>query len=345
MRFPAPLPLALLAAAALAACRAAPAPAGRPAHYPAVGAVPRGDADFNALVPAGARIERLAGGFAWAEGPVWRRGGGYLLFSDIPKNAVYRWSDREGLTVFLRPAGYTAPDPPGGQLGSNGLKLDRQDRLVYADHGDRAIVRLDEGNYTRTALAARYQGKRLNSPNDLAIRSNGDIYFTDPPYGLKGLDHDPAKELDFSGVYRLTPSGELTLLTRDLAFPNGIAFSPDEKTLYVSSSDPAHAVWMAYPVRPDGTLAPGRVLFDATSLVGDARPGLPDGLAVDARGDIFGGGPGGVLVITPAGRHLGTIATKQATANVAFGGDGSDLYLTSDTLLLRVRTATKGNGW
>ncbi len=337
MRFP-----TLLAAAALAlpafACHAV-------ARFPDVGLVPSGDAAFHQLVPAGARIERLAGGFAWAEGPTWRRSGGYLLFSDIPKNTVYRWSDRDGLTVFLRPAGYTAPDPPGRELGTNGLKLDAQDRLVAASHGDRAIVRFDEGNYTRVALAARYQGKRLNSPNDLAIRSNGDIYFTDPPYGLKGLNQDPAKELDFSGVYRLTPAGVLTLLTRELTCPNGIVFSPDERTLYVSNSDPTHAVWMAYPVQPDGSIGAGRVLFDATSLVGPTHPGLPDGLTVDARGNLFAGGPGGVLVITPDGRHLGTIATRQPTANVAFGGDGSDLYLASDTLLLRVRTATKGRGW
>ncbi len=338
MRVPAAFTVGLLAAALAAGCH----PAGR---YPVVGVVPAGDAAFHQLVPAGARLERLAGGFAWAEGTIWRRSGGYLLFSDIPKNTIYRWSERDGLTVFLRPSGYTAPDPPGDQMGANAVKLDRQDRVVYADHGDRSVVRLDEANYTRTTLAARYQGKRLNSPNDLAVRSNGDIYFTDPPYGLRGLNQDPAKELDFSGVYRLTPTGELTLLTRELAFPNGIGFSPDEKTLYVSNSDPAHAVWMAYPVLADGTIGPGRVLFDATSLVGPTHPGLPDGLVIDARGNLFAAGPGGVLVITPDGRHLGTIATKQATANVAFGDDGSDLYLASDTLLLRVRTATKGNGW
>ncbi len=315
-------------------------------RYPFVGVIPRGDPAFHQLVPAGARLERLAGGFAWAEGPVWRRSGGYLLFSDIPKNTVYRWSDRDGLMVFLRPSGYTAPDPPGRELGTNGLKIDAQDRLVACDHGDRSVVRLDENNYTRIVLAARYQGKRLNSPNDLAIRANGDIYFTDPPYGLKGLNQDPAKELDFSGVYRLTPAGELTLLTRELNFPNGIAFSPDESTLYVSNSDPQHAVWMAYPVLANGSLGKGRVLFDATSLVGPTHPGLPDGLAVDRAGNLFGAGPGGVLVITPQGRHLGTIETRQPTANLAFGDDGASLYLASDTLLLRIRgLGTKGRGW
>ncbi|HEX9107319.1 MAG TPA: SMP-30/gluconolactonase/LRE family protein [Longimicrobiales bacterium] len=327
--------LLLLTALALSACRSGQS-------YPSVGVVPTGAAAFHALVPAGARLERLAGGFAWAEGPIWRKSGGYLLFSDIPKNTVYRWDDHSGLTVFLRPSGYTAPDPPGRELGANGVKLDGQDRVVMANHGDRAIERLDESNYTRIVLAARYQGKRLNSPNDLAVRSNGDIYFTDPPYGLKGLNADPAKELPFSGVYRLTPSGELTLLTRELTFPNGIAFSPDERTLYVSNSDPEHAVWMAYPVQADGSIGAGRVLFDATSLAKQGLPGLPDGLVIDRQGNLFAGGPGGVLVITPEGRHLGTIATRQPTANVAFGGDGSDLYMTSDTLLLRVRTSTRG---
>ncbi len=338
MSAPTRLVLFLATALLLVGCRST-----RP--YDVAGVVPAGAAAFNTLVPAGSRIQRLAGGFAWAEGPVWRRSGGYLLFSDIPKNTIYRWSETGGLTVFLRPAGYIAPDAPGRELGTNGLKIDAQDRLVMADHGNRQVARLNEENFTRTTLAARYQGKRLNSPNDLAIRSNGDIYFTDPPYGLKGVNQDPAKELDFNGVYRLTPAGELTLLTRELTFPNGIVFSPDERTLYVSNSDPAHAVWMAYPLRPDGSIGPGAVLFDATPLVRQGKPGLPDGMTVDRQGNLFAGGPGGVLVLTPDGRHLGTIETRQATANVAFGGDGSVLYLASDTTLLRVRVATRGVGY
>lgn len=328
---------ALAAAVVLAGsgCRSA-------ARLPVVGTVQPGDAAFAALVPPGARMERLAGGLQWAEGPIWRRNGGYLLFSDIPANTVYRWTERDGLTVFMRPAGYIAPDPPGRELGTNGLKLDRQGRLVFADHGNRQIARLDESNFTRTTLAARYQGKRLNSPNDLAVRSNGDIYFTDPPYGLKGLNKDPAKELDFSGVYRISAAGELTLLTKELPFPNGIAFSPDERTLYVANSDPEHAVWMAYPVQADGSIGTGRVLFDATSLAKQGKPGLPDGMVVDRQGNLFAAGPGGVLVLTPDGRHLGTIETRQPTANVAFGDDGSTLYMTSDSLLLRVRTRAHG---
>jgi gluconolactonase len=309
------------------------------------GTIERLDSALDALVPADARIEQLADGFDWSEGPVWRRSGGYLLFSDVPRNTIYRWQEKQGLTVFLRPAGYVGPDPPGRELGSNGLTLDAQDRLVMADHGNRQVARLDESNFTKTTLADRYEGKRLNSPNDLVYRSNGDLYFTDPPYGLKGLNDDPAKELAFSGVYRRTPAGQLTLLTQELRFPNGIALSPDERTLYVANSDPERAIWMAYDVQADGTVARGRVLFDATPLARQGRKGLPDGLRLDSRGNLFATGPGGVLVITPDGRHLGTITTPQATANCAFGDDGSTLYMTSHSRLLRVRLTTKGVGF
>ncbi len=333
---------------ALSACQLLGLSACQPgARYPVIAVVPRSGPDFQALVPAGARVERLATGFAWTEGPAWRRHGGYLLFSDIPRNTIYRWSARDGLSVFLRPAGYLPhdPPPPGRELGTNGLKIDGQDRLVMMDDGNRQVARLDEGNYTRVTLAARYEGKRLNSPNDLAIRSNGDIYFTDPPYGLQGQNADPAKELPFNGVYRLGADGRLTLLVRDLTFPNGIVFSPDERTLYVSVSDPTHAVWMAYPVLADGGLGSGRVLFDATSLARQGLKGLPDGMTVDRRGNLFAAGPGGILVLTPDGRHLGTIALDQPTANCAWGDDGATLYIASNMNLLRVRTATKGLGF
>ena len=332
----------LAAASLLALCACQPG-----ARYPVIAAVPRSGPAFEALVPAGTKVERLATGFAWSEGPAWRKAGGYLLFSDIPKNTIYRWSERDGLSVFLRPAGYLPHDPPapGRELGTNGLKIDGQDRLVMMDDGNRQVARLDESNYTRVTLAARYEGKRLNSPNDLAIRPNGDIYFTDPPYGLTGQNTDPAKELPFNGVYRLTPDGHLTLLARDLTFPNGIVFSPDGRTLYVSVSDPQHAVWMAYPVQGDGGIGSGRVLFDATSLVRQGLKGLPDGMTVDRNGNLFAAGPGGILVLTPDGRHLGTIALDQPTANCAWGDDGSTLYIASNMNLLRVRTATKGLGF
>lgn len=318
---------------------------GAATRYPVVGSLAAEDPGFHALVPRNAQIERLAEGFAWSEGPIWRASGGYLLFTDIPNNTIYRWSEADGLGVFLRPSGYVWPDAPGRELGSNGLAFDAEDRLVMADHGNRQVARLDESNFTKTPLAERYQGRRLNSPNDLVIRSNGDIYFTDPPYGLQGAHDSPLKELDFAGVYRLTPDGELTLLTRELRFPNGIAFSPDERTLYVSNSDRERAIWMAYDVADDGSIGNGRVLFDATSLVGEARPGLPDGIAVDRQGNLFATGPGGVLVITPEGQHLGTIVTGAATANCKFGDDGSTLYMTAHRNLLRIRLNTVGVGF
>lgn len=309
---------------------------------PTTGGIQDRDPAFEALVPREARLEKLAGGFDWVEGPVWRASGGYLLFSDIPRNTIYRWKEGEGLSVFLRPAGYTRSDPPGDELGTNALVFDAEDRLVMADHGNRQIARLEELKFTRTTLADRYQGRRLNSPNDLIFRSNGDLFFTDPPYGLRGLNGSPARELDVNGVYRLTPSGELTLVIRDLTFPNGVALSPDEQTLYVSNSDPQRPVWMAYDLRADGSLGPGRVLFDASALVREGKQGSPDGMTVDRDGNLFAAGPGGILVISPEGRHLGTIETGQIAANCAFGDDGSALYITADMDLLRIRLHTKG---
>lgn len=313
--------------------------------YPELGGFDRIDPAFDELVPSDARIEKISEGFAWSEGPVWRKSEGYLLFTDIPNNTIYKWTESDGLSVFLRPAGYTRSDPAGRELGSNGLMFDDQDRLVMADHGNHQIARLDETNFTKVTLADQFQENRLNSPNDLIFRSNGDIYFTDPPYGLEGLHQSPHQELDFAGVYRLTPEGELTLLADDLRFPNGIAFSPDEKTLYVAVSDPDNQVVMAYEVLEDGTIRDGRVFFDATHLAEMGKQGLPDGMVVDVEGNIFATGPGGVLVLSPDGTHLGTLETGEPTANCTFGGDGSTLYITSNMNLLRVQLNTTGMGF
>jgi gluconolactonase len=312
---------------------------------PVAAQVERLDPALDALIPANATLERLVDGLDWCEGPVWRKSGGYLLFSDIPRNTIHRWKEGEGLSIFLRPAGYIRDDPAGHELGTNGLEFDAQDRLVMADHGNRQIARLDETTFTRTTLADRYQGKRLNSPNDLVIHANGDIYFTDPPYGLRDLNDSPVKELDFNGVYRLRPSGELTLVTRELTFPNGIALSPDQRTLYVAVSDPRNPIWMAYDVAADGSVSGGRVFFDGSELMRQGKRGAPDGLTVDAQGNLFATGPGGVLILSPGGRHLGTIATGQATSNAAFGDDGSSLYLSADMEIIRVPTTTRGIGF
>ncbi len=308
-----------------------------------IGTVERLDPKFDQLVPKAATLEKLAQGFEWTEGPVWIRQGGFLLFCDIPNNVILKWQEGEGVSEFLKPSGYTGSASRGGEPGSNGLAVDREGRLIICQHGDRQIVRLEK-NGGKTVLVSNYQGKKLNSPNDLVIRSNEDIYFTDPPYGLEKRNEDPAKELDFNGVYRLTPGGQLTLLTRELTFPNGIAFSPDEKTLYVANSDPGRAVWMAYEVDKDGGIRNGKVFFDATPWVKQYQ-GLPDGMKIDRQGNLFATGPGGVNIFSPAGKHLGRINPGQATANCAWGDDGSTLYITADMYLCRIKTSTKGEGF
>jgi gluconolactonase len=301
------------------------------------------DPRFHKLVPQDAKIEVLAQDFEWTEGPVWLPDEQAVLFSDIPRNAIFRWKAGEGLSLFMRPSGYTGTEPWGPEPGTNGLMLDLQGRLVMCEHGNRRVTRLDRPqDCIKTVLASHYEGKRLNSPNDLVFNRRGDLYFTDPPYGLPNRWDDPRRELDFCGVYRLTPDGTLTLLTQELARPNGIALSPDEKTLYVAQSDPERAIWMAFPVRADGTLDKGRLLHDATSMVGKA-PGLPDGMCVDEQGYIFATGPGGVWVFAPDGTHLGTIETGQRTANCTFGGaDGSTLFVAADMYFCRVQTTTRG---
>jgi gluconolactonase len=266
-----------------------------------------------------------------------------LLFSDVPENTVFQWKEGAGVTQFLKPSGYTGSTPRGGEPGSNGLLRDRMGRLVLCQHGDRRVARLElDGRFT--TLADRYEGKRLNSPNDGAFKSNGDLYFTDPPYGLELNNMDPKKELPFNGVYRLSTDGALTLLTKEMTFPNGIAFSPDEKTLYVANSDPDKPIWMAFEVKPDGTLGRGRVFFDAKPLA-KGRKGLPDGMKVDRVGNLFATGPGGVLVFSPDGTHLGTFNTGEATANCGWGEDGSTLFITADMYLCRVKLSTKGEGY
>lgn len=316
-----------------------------------IGSVERRDSALDALVPPDAVIEVVAEGFAWSEGPVWVDGdGGYLLFSDIPPNRVWKWQPGRGATVYLERSGYldTIPRPghsPPDEPGSNGLLLDPEGRLVLCQHGLRQVARmtapLSDPAPEFETIAARWNGNRLNSPNDAVYRSTGDLYFTDPPYGLPGKMNDPEKDLPFQGVYRVTPDGQVTIMTGELTRPNGIALSPDERTLYVANSDPKRALWMAYPVRDDGTIAPGRVLFDATHLV-PHLPGLPDGLAVDRHGHLFATGPGGVLVLTPDGQHLGTILTGRPTSNCTFGDDGRTLYITADDVLARVRLTTSG---
>ncbi|MEM6648547.1 MAG: SMP-30/gluconolactonase/LRE family protein [Bacteroidota bacterium] len=312
--------------------------------YATVGTVHRYDARMDALVPPGAELEVLAEGFAWSEGPVWVPDQQHLLFSDIPNNTVYAWSEAGGLEVFLRPAGYTLDDAAGDELGTNGLVLDADGRLLMADHGNRMIARLND-NYTRTPLAMRYNGERFNSPNDLAVHSSGAVYFTDPPYGLRGLNDSPDKERDVNGVYRVTPDGDVTLLSTSFTFPNGIAFSPDEQTLYVAQSDRSRPIIMAFDVAADGLLANERVFYDFSTQDTEGLRGLPDGMVVDTEGNVWATGPGGVSVFGPDGTLLGRIDPGQATANTTLGGpDGTTLYLTSNMLLCRIATAARRAG-
>ncbi len=322
----------------LAAC------GGRSAGEPplqTIGTIERLDPVIDSLIPADAEIEVLAEGFDWAEGPVWVQDGGYVLFSDVPQNRIYKWKEGEGHEVWLEPSGYTGETPRGGEPGSNGLLLDSEGRLVLCQHGDRRVARLDaplsapEPRFT--TLADSYDGMRFSSPNDAVFGSGGALFFTDPPYGLPEGPGDPTRETPFNGVYRLGVDGAVTLLTDELSRPNGIGLSPDETTLYVANSDPERAIWMAYDLLPTGGIANGRVFFDATDLVSEDNAGLPDGLKVDAAGNLFATGPGGVLVFSPDGRHLGTIRTTQATANCALDSDGSTLYMTADSYLLRLR--------
>ena len=332
----------------LAACAAAAALFAGPQTAPKPMTIERLDPALDRLIDPNAAIEVLAEGFIWTEGPVWVRSGGYLLFSDIPNNVVHRWKQGEGVKEYLKPSGYTGTEPRGGETGSNGLTIDREGRLVLAQHGDRRVARmdapLDRPEARFTPLAVRYQGKRFNSPNDLVFRSNGDLYFTDPAYGMEKQWEDPKREISFAGVYRRTAAGEVTLMTGDMTRPNGLAFSPDERRIYVAQSDEKAAIWRVFDMKSDGTFGDGRVFFDATSMVGSRR-GLPDGLKIDTEGNLFATGPGGVLVLSREGKHLGTIVTGQATSNCAFGDDGRTLYMTADDYLMRVRLKAKGMGF
>ena len=303
-----------------------------------IGEVKRLSEAIDELIAEDAQVEILAKGFTWAEGPVWVPKINAVLYTDVPQNTIYQWSPTSGNEVFINPSGYTGYAPASREAGANGLALDADGSLIMCQHGDRRVAKftgsLSDPSPLFETIADRYQGKRFNSPNDLAIHSNGDIYFTDPPYGLANQDEDSLKEISFNGVYKVSKSGEVLLLDSTLTRPNGIAFSPDEKTLYVANSDPEMAVWYAYDVTLDG-VDNKRLFFDATSMV-PTGAGLPDGLKVNQEGILFATGPGGVLVLQPDGTHLGTILTELATANCAFGPEEKSLYMTTDDYLTRI---------
>lgn len=331
----------LLAAALITATACAPA---IDTHsYETIGRVSAYDPAFDAIVASDARLERIAEGFAWAEGPLWMRNG-HLLFNDVPGNTMYRWSPREGTSVFLKPSGYAGSDVEGlREAGANGLDVEPQGTVLLADSGSRLIARLDPATKRKTTLAATYQGKRLNSPNDVIRRSDGAVFFTDPPYGLKGIDESPLKEQPVNGVYRLDPDGSVHLIDGELRFPNGVALSPDERTLYVANSDPKRPIWKAYRLDARGDALDSRVLADASDLIAAGASGAPDGLAVSSDGHLFASAPGGLLVMDANGKRLGFIETGARVSNCAFGDDGT-LYLTSHTFVARVQTKVRGIG-
>jgi len=310
-----------------------------------VGRIHREAPALDALIAPGTVIEKLADGFVWTEGPVWIAEGDYLLFSDVPGNKMYRWSEHEGVSVFLDPSGYDGPAPSAfREPGSNGLIRGPAGTILMCDHGNRAVASLELHTKRRTFLATHFEGKRFNSPNDLALASTGAIYFTDPPYGLLGLDASPLKEQPHNGVYRLDPDGAVTLLDASLSFPNGILLSPDERILYVAISDPERPVWIRYSLDAAGLISDSSLFADASAEVAQGLPGLPDGMTIDRHGNLFATGPGGVHILAPDGTRIGRIDTGQAIANCTFGEDGSTLFLASTDMIARLPTLTGGLG-
>ena len=307
-----------------------------PDQGPGAGFILRVDPRFDDLVPANALIEKLADGFIFIEGPVWIWQESVLLFSDVRDNIIYQWTEEAGASPMIAPV--FEGDPTGlRSVSPNGLTLDSQGQLVIAEHGNRLISRL-EVDGTRTTLVDNYQGRRLNSPNDVVYGLDGWLYFTDPPYGLEGLEESPLRELDFNGIYRLGPAGQLQLLNADQTRPNGIVLSPDDLTLYVANSDENQMVWYTYDIGERGLSEP-RIFYDVSD---QTALGVPVGMTDDLAGNIFATGPGGVWIFAPDGTHLGTIQPDEVPANVAWGDDGYTLYMTARTGLYRIQLNTEG---
>ncbi len=330
-----PLPLILMGTVAMNSLAApVPVPEAR---------IERFDTALDAIVAPDAPIEKLASGFIWSEGPVWIDDGSYLLFTDVPGNTLYRWSGRDGLSVFLKPSGYTGTEQGiFREPGANGLFPDRAGTILMADHGNRQVARFDLKTKAKTPLATHFEGKRFNSPNDVTRRRDGVVFFTDPPYGLEGLNDSKHKELSFNGVYRIDLDGSVHVIDREMTFPNGLALSPDERTLYVATSDPERPIWMAFTLNERGEAVSKRVFADASDLHKAKNPGLPDGMRVTGDGTIFATAPGGVLIMDATGKRLGLIRTGTAISNCAFGDDGRTLYMTSNDFLARVRLKVSG---
>lgn len=302
-----------------------------------IGSIERMDASLDAVINADASIEIIAEGHDWTEGPLWIESEKMLLYSDIPPNKIFKWTEAKGSELYLTPSGYTGTTPRGGEPGSNGLILNREGKLVLCQHGDRRMALMDADLKTPLpnfiSLADNYQGKKLNSPNDAVFRSNGDLFFTDPPYGLA---NDSVKEIPFQGVYKVS-NGQVVLLTDSITRPNGIAFANNEKTLIVANSDPEKAYWYLFDIAANDSLTNGRLLHDATPLSKSGEKGLPDGLKVDKQGNIFATGPGGVYIFNAEGKQIGKIKIPESCSNVAFADDDKTIFITADMYLLRVK--------
>ena len=309
-------------------------------NFPTIGEVLRFDRKVDSLITKDAKIEVLASGFAWGEGPVWVKDGGFLLFSDVHRNQIVKWTEGVGAEVYLEPSGYTGHGTYSLGLGSNGLAIDDEGRLISCEHGDRRLSTMVFGEGKRT-LVDNYQGKRFNSPNDIAIGRTGRIYFTDPTYGLPNRETDPTREIDFAGVYLLDRAGNVSLITDELRFPNGVELSHDERTLYVAQSDPDNPIVMAYPLDNNGEAGKETLFFDAKPHrhLGE---GNPDGLKIDQQGNLWVTGNGGVMIIDPRGKLIGHLSTGERTANCAWGDNGSTLYITADMYLCRIKTKVTG---
>lgn len=334
--------LTLLCACSLAPC----ATAAPPADYPVVGQMTVFDPGFAAVAAADAKIEKIADGISWAEGPVWVRNGGYLLFTDPRANKMYRWSGKDGLSVYLDPAGYAGPpDPALREPGANGLFPEPGGTLLLADSGTRALMRFDPKTRQKTMVVDRYAGHRFNSPNDMVRRRDGVVYFTDPPFGLTGGERSPARELPFSGVFRLDPDGTVQLVDGSLKYPNGVVLSPDERHLYVSNTDMANPVWMVYALDARGEVTEKHVFAQARDLPRGGSFGVPDGMCMAADGKLFTSAPGGLTVFSPDGKALGRFETGAQVSNCAFGDDGRTLYMSSTNFVARVRLKVRGLGY
>ncbi|MDR6196505.1 SMP-30/gluconolactonase/LRE family protein [Siphonobacter sp. SORGH_AS_0500] len=307
-------------------------------EFPTLGKIVRLDPAFDQIIPLQATIEVVASGFKWAEGPAWSKNEGCLFFSDTKQNKIYRWHPQDGLSIFLSPSGYTGRGEYSDEPGSNGLLINAKGELVACEHGDRRLTRMPMKTGGKYTLADRWEGKRFNSPNDVCEHSSGAYYFTDPPYGLAQKEKDPSREMDAFGVYRVDSSGKVTQIINNLKRPNGVALSPDEKTLYVAQSDDSEPYIMAYPLQNDGSVGKGRIFYDFTPLIKQGLKRAPDGIRTDASGNLYAAGGGGFLILNAQGKLLGRLEFKTATSNCSFGSDGY-MYLTAENYICRVRVS------